>query len=69
MRVPHQASTKWWIVLAAVLATVLTWWQARHEPAARAPERPEPRDARSRRVAEDPGPSDSPIEFEVELVE
>lgn len=60
MRVPHQASTKWWIVLAAVLATVMTWWQSQREPPARAPER---------RVAEDPGPIDRPIEFEVELLE
>ncbi len=67
MRVPRQASTKWWILLAAVLATVLTWWQAQQEgeraPASRG-ERPD-----APGVAEDPGPPEGPIEFEVELVE
>ena len=29
VRVPSQASTKWWILLAALLATLITYWQHR----------------------------------------
>lgn len=28
VRVPSQSSTKWWILLAAAIATGMTWWQA-----------------------------------------
>ena len=31
VRVPRQPSTKWWILLAAVLAALITWWQHRAE--------------------------------------
>lgn len=36
-RVPRQPSTKWWILLAAVLATAITWWQVEHAPPRPAP--------------------------------
>jgi len=36
-RVPRQPSTKWWILLAVVLATAVTWWQAEHAPPRAAP--------------------------------
>ncbi|AKF03484.1 hypothetical protein [Sandaracinus amylolyticus] len=39
VRVPSQASTKWWILLAAVLAALLTYWQHR-DAIERAPSRP-----------------------------
>lgn len=31
-RVPRQPSTKWWFLLAALVATAITWWQAGHAP-------------------------------------
>lgn len=41
VRVPHQPSTKWWILLAALLAGLISWWQHREdlERLAEAPER------------------------------
>ncbi len=29
VRVPRQSSTKWWFLLAAILATAMTWCQNR----------------------------------------
>ncbi|WP_236516623.1 hypothetical protein [Sandaracinus amylolyticus] len=29
VRVPSQASTKWWVLLAALLAALFTYWQHR----------------------------------------
>lgn len=31
-RVPRQPSTKWWFLLAALVATAITAWQAAHAP-------------------------------------
>jgi hypothetical protein len=44
VRVPHQPSTKWWILLAALLAGLISWWQHRGdlERLSRTPTRPPP---------------------------
>lgn len=57
VRVPHQPSTKWLVLLAAVLAAVISWWQHRDEleRASRAPARSAPEEAER-------------VEIEVELV-
>lgn len=47
VRVPHQASTKWLVLLAAVLAALISWWQHRDEleRLSDAPTRPAPEEA------------------------
>lgn len=63
MRVPRQASTKWWILLAALLATLITWCEAEQQ-AARAPE---PRPGDLERTSDDRPIEDGSIEFELEI--
>jgi hypothetical protein len=48
VRVPPQASTKWWILLAALVATLLTLWQL---PPPRSPRPPSAEPAQERRPA------------------
>lgn len=63
MRVPRQASTKWWILLAAVLATLITWCQAEEHAV---PGR-EPRPGSLERTSDDRPSDDGAIEFELEI--
>jgi hypothetical protein len=59
MRVPRQASTKWWFLLAALLATLITWWQVERE-STRGPDVAPPAATE---------PADGEIEIEVEIAE
>jgi hypothetical protein len=38
VRVRPEPSTKWWILLAAILAALLTWWDHASRPARRRPD-------------------------------